>query len=76
VVTEQQVFARQAISDLGSEFSPELPRVAEDRPHEAQHEAKHEGQNQAQNEAPHEATPDALREAPSDGRAATDARVD
>ena len=33
--TEQQVFARQAISDLGSEFSPELPRVAEDRPHAA-----------------------------------------
>ncbi len=31
VVTEQQVFARQAISDLGSEFSPELPRVAKDR---------------------------------------------
>jgi NADH dehydrogenase len=31
VVTEQQVFARQAISDLGSEFSPELPRLAKDR---------------------------------------------
>src|SRR3954464_5442576 len=32
VVTEQQVFARQAISDLGSEFSPELPRLSQDRP--------------------------------------------
>ena len=32
VVTEQQVFARQAIADLGSEFSPELPRLAKDRP--------------------------------------------
>jgi NADH dehydrogenase len=34
VVTEQQVFARQAISDLGSDFSPELPRLAKDRPGE------------------------------------------
>ncbi|MEO7130140.1 MAG: NAD(P)/FAD-dependent oxidoreductase [Dermatophilaceae bacterium] len=31
VVTQQQVFARQAIEDLGDEFSPELPRVASDR---------------------------------------------
>jgi NADH dehydrogenase len=30
VVTEQQVFARQAIADLGDEFTPELPRVAQD----------------------------------------------
>ncbi len=30
-VTEQQVFARQAIHDLGDRFNPELPRVAEDR---------------------------------------------
>ncbi|GAB3876981.1 NAD(P)/FAD-dependent oxidoreductase [Terrabacter terrigena] len=36
VVTEQQVFARQAIADLGSQFSPELPRLAKDRPHEQQ----------------------------------------
>jgi NADH dehydrogenase len=34
VVTQQQVFARQAIADLGGEFSPELPRLAKDRPHE------------------------------------------
>jgi NADH:ubiquinone reductase (H+-translocating) len=34
VVTEQQVFARQAIADLGEEFSPELPRVATDRAHD------------------------------------------
>ncbi|MER7071425.1 NAD(P)/FAD-dependent oxidoreductase [Terrabacter sp. NPDC000476] len=32
VVTEQQVFARQAISDLGPQFSPELPPVADGRP--------------------------------------------
>ncbi|HSU75288.1 MAG TPA: FAD-dependent oxidoreductase, partial [Terrabacter sp.] len=32
VVTEQQVFARQAIADLGDEFGPELPRLAHDRP--------------------------------------------
>ncbi|MCU1538289.1 MAG: FAD-dependent pyridine nucleotide-disulfide oxidoreductase [Humibacillus sp.] len=31
VVTEQQVFARQAISDLGHEFAPELPRVEKDQ---------------------------------------------
>jgi NADH dehydrogenase len=31
VVTEQQVFARQAIADLGSDYSPELPRLAKDR---------------------------------------------
>ena len=36
VVTEQQVFARQAIADLGGEFSPELPRLPKDRPHEKQ----------------------------------------
>ncbi len=36
VVTEQQVFARQAIADLGSDYSPELPRLEKDRPHEAQ----------------------------------------
>ena len=35
VVTEQQVFARQAISDLGDEFAPLLPRLAKDRPHES-----------------------------------------
>jgi NADH:quinone reductase (non-electrogenic) len=35
VVTEQQVFARQAISDLGDEFAPQLPRLAKDRPHES-----------------------------------------
>lgn len=34
VVTEQQVFARQAIADLGEEFSPEAPRVATDRSHD------------------------------------------
>src|SRR6478752_4406835 len=34
VVTEQQVFARQAIADLGEEFSPELPPVATDRTHD------------------------------------------
>ncbi len=32
VVTQQQVFARTAIEDLGAGFSPELPRVAADRP--------------------------------------------
>jgi NADH dehydrogenase len=31
VVTQQQVFARTAIEDLGAGFSPELPRVAADR---------------------------------------------
>ncbi len=31
VVTEQQVFARQAISDLGHDFAPELPRLEKDR---------------------------------------------
>ncbi len=31
VVTQQQVFARTAIEDLGTSFSPELPRVAADR---------------------------------------------
>ena len=31
VVTEQQVFARQAIADLGDEFHPELPRLDKDR---------------------------------------------
>jgi NADH dehydrogenase len=35
VVTEQQVFARQAIADLGGECAPQLPRLAKDRPHEA-----------------------------------------
>jgi NADH dehydrogenase len=39
VVTEQQVFARQAIADLGSDFSPELPRLTKDRPHESAHES-------------------------------------
>jgi NADH:ubiquinone reductase (H+-translocating) len=34
VVTEQQVFARQAIFDLGHEFSPQLPRLDKDRPQE------------------------------------------
>ena len=34
VVTEQQVFARQAIADLGSDYSPELPRLAKDRQRE------------------------------------------
>jgi NADH dehydrogenase len=33
-VTEQQVFARQAIHDLGDRFHPELPRLAQDRSHE------------------------------------------
>lgn len=33
-VTEQQVFARQAIHDLGDRFNPELPRLAKDRPQE------------------------------------------
>lgn len=32
VVTQQQVFARNAIEDLGEEFRPELPRVPGDRP--------------------------------------------
>jgi NADH dehydrogenase len=32
VVTQQQVFARTAIEDLGDRFRPELPRVAGDRP--------------------------------------------
>ncbi len=32
VVTQQQVFARTAIEDLGSDFHPELPRVDKDRP--------------------------------------------
>ena len=36
VVTEQQVFARQAIADLGAEYSPELPRLDKDRPREQQ----------------------------------------
>lgn len=31
VVTEQQVFARTAIEDLGAEFNPELPRLREER---------------------------------------------
>jgi NADH dehydrogenase len=30
-VTEQQVFARNAIADLGEEYSPSLPRVPGDR---------------------------------------------
>jgi NADH dehydrogenase len=30
-VTEQQVFARTAIEDLGEEYAPSLPRVPEDR---------------------------------------------
>jgi NADH dehydrogenase len=34
VVTEQQVFARQAIADLGDDFHPELPRLEKDRPFE------------------------------------------
>jgi NADH dehydrogenase len=34
VVTQQQVFARTAIEDLGDRFRPELPRVPADRPHE------------------------------------------
>ena len=34
VVTQQQVFARQAIADLGDDFHPELPRLSKDRPHE------------------------------------------
>ena len=34
VVTQQQVFARTAIEDLGDRFRPELPRVAGDRPQE------------------------------------------
>ncbi|MEO7754633.1 MAG: NAD(P)/FAD-dependent oxidoreductase [Terracoccus sp.] len=32
VVTQQQVFARTAIEDLGSDFHPELPSVPEGRP--------------------------------------------
>ena len=32
VVTQQQVFARTAIEDLGERFRPELPRVPGDRP--------------------------------------------
>ncbi|EWT02295.1 NADH dehydrogenase [Intrasporangium oryzae NRRL B-24470] len=31
VVTQQQVFARTAIQDLGADFKPELPRLAKDR---------------------------------------------
>ena len=31
VVTQQQVFARTAIQDLGAQFNPELPRVEDDR---------------------------------------------
>ncbi|MBC9821636.1 NAD(P)/FAD-dependent oxidoreductase [Terrabacter sp. MAHUQ-38] len=34
VVTQQQVFARQAIADLGDGYNPELPRLAKDRPDE------------------------------------------
>ncbi|HET6665838.1 MAG TPA: NAD(P)/FAD-dependent oxidoreductase [Intrasporangium sp.] len=34
VVTQQQVFARTAIEDLGDRFRPHLPRVATDRPQE------------------------------------------
>jgi NADH:ubiquinone reductase (H+-translocating) len=34
VVTQQQVFARTAIEDLGDRFRPQLPRVATDRPQE------------------------------------------
>jgi NADH dehydrogenase len=34
VVTQQQVFARQAIADLGDDFDPALPRLAKDRPDE------------------------------------------
>lgn len=34
VVTQQQVFARTAIEDLGDQFDPQLPRLAKDRPHE------------------------------------------
>jgi len=41
-VTEQQVFARQAIADLGSDFSPELPRLTKDRPHESPLESARE----------------------------------
>ena len=43
VVTEQQVFARQAIADLGSEFSPQLPRLSKDRPEERPQEGSQEG---------------------------------
>ena len=32
VVTEQQVFARNAIDDLGSRFNPELQELVQDRP--------------------------------------------
>jgi NADH dehydrogenase len=32
VVTQQQVFARTAIEDLGDHFAPQLPRLAKDRP--------------------------------------------
>lgn len=31
VVTEQQVFARSAIADLGPDYNPELPRLPKDR---------------------------------------------
>jgi NADH dehydrogenase len=34
VVTQQQVFARTAIEDLGDQIDPQLPRPTEDRPHE------------------------------------------
>jgi NADH dehydrogenase len=52
VVTEQQVFARQAISDLGAEFSPELPRLSSDGPLDEQAGSPSSGANRAQGAAP------------------------
>ncbi len=43
VVTEQQVFARQAIADLGTEHAPRLPRLAKDRPHEHERPGRRPG---------------------------------
>ncbi len=39
-VTEQQTFARNAISDLGERYAPSLPRVASDRRPDAQSPAQ------------------------------------
>jgi len=56
VVTEQQVFARQAISDLGEEFAPELPRLTKDRPHEPGADSSHEPAHEPPRES-HSSTP-------------------
>ncbi|RKT77359.1 NADH dehydrogenase [Terracoccus luteus] len=58
VVTEQQVFARSAIKDLGPGYNPELPRLAKDRP-----------DGQVTGSDPQHATSGAAEGVPADGDA-------